>query len=224
MPTWLQPFLTDVDWPAAENVTRIVLAIILGGVVGLEREIRDKPAGFRTIILICLGACMFALLSQSIGGKEGESTRIAAQVVTGIGFLGAGAIMHYHQSIVGLTTAATIWAVAAVGMAVGFGRIGLAIAGTAATMVALFLFDSVEIWIGKRRDVQDYRISTANIDGAFHRVLALFREAGLRVRKRSCYEDNGQLIVQVVAFGSKPAHEALHLRLIASEDYVVRRP
>lgn len=224
MPSWLQPFLNDLSWPQPENVTRVLVAIVLGGIVGLERELRDKPAGFRTIILICLGACLFTLLSQAIGGAEGESTRIAAQVVTGIGFLGAGAIIHHHQSIVGLTTAATIWAVAAVGMAVGFGRIGLGIVGAGATLIALFLFDSVEHWVGRLRDVQDYRISTRNVDGAYHRVLALFHGAGLKVRKRSCYEENDHIIVLVVAMGSKAAHEAMHLRMIASEEFMVKRP
>jgi len=224
MPTWLQPYFVDLTWSRPEDITRLIAAILFGGVIGLERELRDKPAGFRTIILISLGACLFSILSQSIGGIELESTRIAAQIVTGIGFLGAGAIIHQHLSIVGLTTASTIWAAAAIGMAAGFGRIGLAGAGTLGTLVALFLFDSVEHWVGRRRDVQDYRIATPNTDGAFQRVLKQFQNGGLKVRKRTCYQDGSSLVVLIVAMGSQNNHEALRLRLIRSEEYSLRSP
>ncbi len=221
--TWIQSLLSDLDWPEAQYVLRIVVTIGLGAAIGLEREWRDKPAGLRTIILICLGACIFTILSQVVGGPDWNSTRIAAQVVTGIGFLGAGAIIQHQHSIVGLTTAATIWAVAAIGMAVGFGRIGLAISGTVAILIALAGFDLAEEWIGQRRDVQDYRIATANVEGAFERTLELFAKQGLRVRKRSCYEEGEHLVIQIVAMGAKPAHEQLRLTFARAEEYTLRR-
>jgi putative Mg2+ transporter-C (MgtC) family protein len=108
---------------------KLILATILGGAIGLEREVAGKPAGLRTNILICVGAALFTQLSidiaqvgfSSVGQPYGDTTRIAAQIVSGIGFLGAGAILHGGGSVVGLTTAATIWVVAAIGAAVGAG-------------------------------------------------------------------------------------------------------
>src|ERR671930_1110086 len=101
---------------------KLVLAAILGGIIGIEREIRDKPAGLRTNILICVGSTLFMSIStkaaQMLGG---DPTRIAAQIISGIGFLGAGAVLHSHGFVLGLTTAATIWVVAGGGMGLGSG-------------------------------------------------------------------------------------------------------
>ncbi len=209
--------------PEMEHAVRIAAAVLLGGLIGLERELRDKPAGFRTIILICLGACIFTILSQVVGGPDAQGTRIAAQIVTGIGFIGAGAILRDRQAVFGLTTAATIWAVAAIGMAVGFGLLALAGLGTAAILVALFAFDFVEHWIGDRRDIQEYRVLAANSEDALARIGAMFEEAGLRVRKRSCYEDDSSLVIQIVAMGAKAKHERMRVRLAGSQEYTLRR-
>ena len=109
------------------DVLSVVLAIILGGLVGWEREISGKAAGIRTNILICLGATVFTIISSYMAGPEGSLTRIAAQIVSGVGFLGAGAIIQDRGGIHGLTTAATIWLVASIGMACGAGLYMLAI-------------------------------------------------------------------------------------------------
>ncbi len=209
--------------PEMEHVVRIAAAVLLGGLIGIERELRDKPAGFRTIILICLGACIFTIVSQVVGGPDAQGTRIAAQIVTGIGFIGAGAILRDRQAVFGLTTAATIWAVAAIGMAVGFGLLALAGLGTAAILVALFAFDFVEHWIGERRDIQEYRVLTANTDDALARLVTLFGEGGLSVRKRSCYEDDASLVIHIVAMGAKVKHERMRVRLASSKEYTLRR-
>lgn len=101
-------------------IYRLLLAVALGGAVGLERELRRKPAGLRTNIFICLGSALFTILSEEFGTRfGGDSGRIAAQLIPGIGFIGAGAILRERGSVVGLTTAATIFVVASVGMAVG---------------------------------------------------------------------------------------------------------
>lgn len=213
----------ELTMPETEHIVRLVLAMVLGGVIGLERELRDKPAGFRTIILICVGACVLTILSQIIGGPDRESTRIAAQIVTGIGFLGAGAILRDRANVIGLTTAATIWAVAAIGMAVGFGRLPLAVLGTIVILVALFVFDVFEHWIGERRDIQEYHVGAANADDTFDRISAMFKNSGLSIRKRSCYEEDSSLIVHVVAMGSKANHERMHLRIARSDEYTLRR-
>ena len=113
------------------DLLSIVLAVILGGIVGLERELNGKPAGLRTNVLICVGAAIFTIISRQMGAGQTDSiSRIAAQIVTGVGFLGAGAIIRDTAGVHGLTTAATIWLVASVGMACGAGLYILAIVST----------------------------------------------------------------------------------------------
>ncbi len=211
------------EMPETEHVGRIVAAMILGGLIGFERELRDKPAGLRTIILICVGACVFTILSEVMGGPDMQQTRIAAQVVTGIGFIGAGAILRDRQAVFGLTTAATIWAVAAIGMAAGFGRLGLAVFGTVVILIALWIFNFVEHWIGEARDIQEYDIAGPNADDTLDRIRTMFQEGGLRVRRRSCHEEGKSLIIHVVAMGSKTNHERLRLTLVRSNAYTLRR-
>jgi len=113
---------------------RLVVALVLGAAVGLERERHGHPAGLRTMSMVSTGSCLFTLLGAALFTSGTDPTRIAAQVVTGIGFLGAGAILRGGGGVRGLTTAATIWVVAAIGMAAGFGTYVLAV-GTAALVL-----------------------------------------------------------------------------------------
>lgn len=223
MPTAVVDAFAGLTWPEMDQVVRLVVAVVLGGLVGLERELRDKPAGFRTIILICVGACLFTMLSQSVGGPDWNSTRIAAQIVTGIGFLGAGAIIRDRASIFGLTTASTIWAVAAIGMAVGFGQISLGALGTLVILIALFVLDAVERWIGQWRDIQEYKIVAPNADETFADIGHMFTDAKLRTRKRSCHEEDDSLVFHVIAMGAKANHEKLRMKLARSAKYVLRK-
>lgn len=215
--------LFQIDAPDVSEALRIASAVVLGGAIGLERELRDKPAGFRTIVLIAVGACVFTILSQSVGGPDFNSTRIAAQIVTGVGFLGAGAILRDRTNIVGLTTAATIWAVAAVGMAAGFGDLGLAAMGAGAIMVVLLVFDVVEKWIGARRDIQAYHILADNAEGTPQAIDKLFAGANLRTRKRTYYEEGTSLVFNVWAMGAKADHDRLRMSLARSDQYQLRR-
>lgn len=122
-----------------EMVLRLLLAVALGGVIGYQRERAGKPAGLRTHILICVGAALFTLASI-YGFTDSDAARVAAGVVAGVGFLGAGAILHRGGGIVeGLTTAATIWAVAAIGLTVGSGLYLVPTVATAITLVVLLL-------------------------------------------------------------------------------------
>ncbi len=135
-------------------LSRLLLASFLGGLIGLEREIHGRPAGFRTHLLVSLGACLFTITSLEIyrifGNFSGNGPvgvdpgRIAAQVVTGIGFLGAGAIIRERASIRGLTTAACLWVAAALGIACGIGLFWLAISVTLVALVNLLLLKEVE--------------------------------------------------------------------------------
>ncbi len=127
------------DW---ELLVRLIMAFIAGALVGLERESRAKSAGLRTHMLVAGGAAMFTLASLTLGDTAGlgrDPTRIAAQIVTGVGFLGAGAIFRSGNEIVGLTTAASIWVAAALGVLCGGGHYLLTIAATLLTLLVLFL-------------------------------------------------------------------------------------
>jgi putative Mg2+ transporter-C (MgtC) family protein len=122
-------------WP--DDVISLILAAFLGAAVGLERELSGKSAGLRTNLLICLGAAIFTIISKRLDVvTEGSTTRIAAQIVTGVGFLGAGAVIQDRRGVHGLTTAATIWLVASIGMACGAGFHKLA---TIATLIVIIV-------------------------------------------------------------------------------------
>jgi putative Mg2+ transporter-C (MgtC) family protein len=127
---------------------RLLLAAGLGAAIGLEREYRRKPAGLRTNILIGFGSALFTIVSTQIAG--GTSDRIAAQVVTGVGFLGGGAILRSRMSVHGMTTAATIWVNAAIGLAAGAGEYGTAVAATAITLVVLAVLPPIESYFDRR--------------------------------------------------------------------------
>lgn len=131
--------------PILDVFIRILVAAVLGGAVGLEREIREHTAGFRTHILVSVGAAAFTLASSyGLDGTGFDPNRISAQVVTGIGFLGAGAIIRYGVSVRGLTTAASLWTVAAVGLLTGQGYFSAALITTALVIVSLYLLRLIE--------------------------------------------------------------------------------
>jgi putative Mg2+ transporter-C (MgtC) family protein len=129
---------------------RLLLAAALGAALGVEREYRRKPAGLRTNILIALGSALFTTLSIDMGSRGGTPDRITAQVVTGIGFLGAGAILRSGATVHGMTTAATIWVNAAIGMAAGAGELAIATAATVLTIVVLALLAPFESYFDRR--------------------------------------------------------------------------
>lgn len=114
---------------------KIFLALMLGGILGMERQYHDKPAGYATNCLICLGAMLFTVLSEYMGAAGGDPGRISAQIVTGVGFIGAGSILRDGNKISGLTTAAGVWLVAAIGMAVGYGQYVLAAISAASILI-----------------------------------------------------------------------------------------
>jgi putative Mg2+ transporter-C (MgtC) family protein len=133
-----------------ELIRRLITAALLGAALGFERELQQKDAGLRTNILIAVGSALFTLMSIEMAGPFGDPGRIAAQIVTGIGFLGAGAIMRTDGGIQGLTTAATVWVNAAVGVAVGGGKYHLALIATGITLAALLVLQPIERLIARR--------------------------------------------------------------------------
>ena len=138
-----------MDWSLpSEHITKILLAAFLGFVVGIERDWSGKPAGIRTNMIIAVSSCLFTILSsEGFLGSPMDTSRVAAQIVTGVGFLGAGALIHNKNHVVGLTTAANIWLVAAIGMAVGTGFSGLAAFVTVLTTFSLLFLKPVSHWL-----------------------------------------------------------------------------
>ena len=146
-------------------VIKLLLAATLGGLIGLERELHRKPAGLRTNMFICLGSAMFTILSAYIvGGTANDPGRIAAQIITGIGFIGAGAIIRDRGNVVGLTTAATIFVVASVGMAVGMGLYITAFFTTVVILLALSFLGWAEGRLSLKTRAIAFRLTTANLD------------------------------------------------------------
>jgi putative Mg2+ transporter-C (MgtC) family protein len=132
---------------------RLLLAAGLGAAVGIEREYRQKPAGLRTNMLIALGSALFTMVSIQIAQSGGTPDRIAAQIVTGIGFLGGGAILRNGNNVHGMTTAATIWVNAAVGMAAGAGYYAMAATTTFITLIVLAVLPPIEAYFERRGGV-----------------------------------------------------------------------
>jgi putative Mg2+ transporter-C (MgtC) family protein len=134
-----------------EPLLRLVVGLVLGAAVGWERELQRMPAGFRTHALVGLGSAIFTVVSAfAFAGPLTDPTRIAAQIVTGVGFLGGGAILHYRGSVRGLTTAASLWAVSAIGMAAGAGLYVVAVGGAILVFVTLDLLDRLESYARRR--------------------------------------------------------------------------
>jgi putative Mg2+ transporter-C (MgtC) family protein len=152
-----------------EEAAQVSVSFIIGAIIGLEREFRSKPAGFRTMILICVGSCLYTILSKE--NNISSPDRIASNIVTGIGFIGAGVIFKEGISVNGLTTAALIWITAALGMAVGYHNYPIAIVVTSMVVVALFVLEPVQRFINNLHKVKDYRIKTNGEGGGFKTAL-----------------------------------------------------
>src|ERR1700687_567215 len=151
---------------AGVSLMRLILAALLGGAIGLEREFKHRAAGLRTNLFICLGAAMYTLLSDAIAVRFlGDHTRIAAQIIPGIGFIGAGSILHNRDNLVtGITSAATLFLVASIGLAVGGGLYVTAVFGTALILFCLFLLGNAERRLNLKLTVHSYEVTGRNAD------------------------------------------------------------
>lgn len=171
--------------PFDQDLLSLTVALALGAFIGLERELSDKAAGLRTNILICVGSCLFAILSRLLAVSAGaDVTRIAAQIVSGIGFLGAGAIMREGEHVTGLTTAATIWVVAAIGVTVGFGYYSLAAAASVMTLVVQGVFPHLDTMIDELRQRHTFRIASDLDDDGLEQIKTIFRNSDVKVLRR----------------------------------------
>ena len=173
-----------------EEAGQISAAFIVGAILGIEREFRSKPAGFRTMILISVGSCLYTILSKEVGGI-GASDRIASNIVTGIGFIGAGVIFKEGISVNGLTTAALIWVTAALGMAIGYHNYPVAVVVTVVVVVALFVLKPVQRFINRFHRVKDYKIRTIEKGNNFQSELEeFFNHQDMTFRCMKLVKDN----------------------------------
>jgi putative Mg2+ transporter-C (MgtC) family protein len=164
-------------------VLKLVLAILCGGAIGFERELSRKAAGLRTNVLICMGSALFMIVSRHIGGGAPytDPARLVAQVVTGIGFLGAGVILQARGSVTGLTTAATIFVVAAVGIAIGDGMFGVAILSTSLIIIVLVALRRVERFVIRRQRMFHYSLKTREPAQFLENLLDLLERQNLHL-------------------------------------------
>lgn len=176
-----------------EEAAQVSVAFVIGAIIGLEREFRSKPAGFRTMILISVGSCLYTIISKESGVDSGD--RIASNIVTGIGFIGAGVIFKEGITVNGLTTAALIWVTAALGMAIGYHNYPLAIVVSAMVVITLFVLEPVQRFINRFHKVKDYRIRTVGLGNDFNDELEVFfRLHDLSFRCMKFTKDNNDAV------------------------------
>jgi putative Mg2+ transporter-C (MgtC) family protein len=201
---------------------KLVVALALGGLIGLERETHGRPAGLRTHILVCLGSTLFALCSASVAGKTFDPGRISAQIVTGIGFLGAGTIMHQGSVVRGLTTAASIWTVAAIGLAVAIGgqMMLVAIAASVLVVITLNVIPHLERYLQIKRGERVLTVVSRRDSESVCRVLEFLTARGATVRVLGSDESPdgaSQVIRMRVRHGTDFDDNAVSAELLATE-------
>jgi putative Mg2+ transporter-C (MgtC) family protein len=198
-----------------------VLAVVLGGAIGLERELKAKPAGLRTNILICMGAALLTHVSTTIvmqnGSRIGDPARLAAQIVSGVGFLGAGTIMQGTGMVTGLTSAATIWVVAAIGIAIGAGEYIAASGAGVLVMVVLAGLGRLEHTLRRVRRVVHMTVR-AKPETTLASIVATLNEEGIRVKASNTYDHPRDRTFELKLTGPAVQFEIILERLMERGD------
>jgi len=197
---------------------RLLIAFAIGGAIGIEREYLSKSAGLRTMILICIGACLFTMFSILI--TDNSPDRIASNIVTGIGFLGAGVIFKEDNRVKGLTTAASIWVTAALGMGVGGGYYWVCVIGCIAALVALLLVTKLEDWIDKVNQNRAYKIVCHYKKESLGKFEQMFREHHLKFKCIKKDKNGPQISGNWVVNGSEKNHNDF-IEKILNDDTVI---
>lgn len=235
MPTVFHPEVWHISY--LELGIRIVIAVVLGGLVGLERELGDHAAGFRTHILVCLGSALVVLLSIYGFAEFAEEpnvrmdpARLAAQVISGIGFLGAGTILRTGTTVSGLTTAASLWVVAAIGLAVGAGFYFGAFVGTFAVLICLFLLNKLEKTFSKSRKKRVLCIEVWDGNGNIGTIMTMLHKMGVQIgniqieNRELPYEDGKRkaALMHMTVKTAKPKKFDSVLEAVATTQDVIR--
>jgi putative Mg2+ transporter-C (MgtC) family protein len=202
----------DQELLSTGTATRLMTACVLGGVIGLEREWRHKASGLRTNLLLCLGCAFFTLLSAVLAGEGNpDKGRVASNIVQGIGFLGAGLILHTRDRVVGLTSAATVFVIASIGMACGAGLYIEAVLATAITLFSLTFIGYLEGRIGWQRYPLMYEVRGSDQNRIYRAILSVLDRAGERL---NVVERDSVAMLERVTFVVK-ANKQMHARLLS---------
>lgn len=199
-----------------EEIIKLLLAVLVGGLIGSEREFRHG-LGLRTMMLVCLGATMFTIYSRLFAWGEGDPRRIAAAVVTGVGFLGAGVILREQGRILGLTTAASIWVVAALGMGIGLGMYPFVGIGTALIFIILWGVPRLMMLINPRKTFS-YQATFVLDEAKYEALNALFDQAGLTINDQTFSKKGDQMACIWQAYGDVNAHEQVMEQFLHDPD------
>lgn len=205
---------------------RRILAAALGGIIGLERQLRRKPAGIRTNMLICFGAALFTIISYVMAGEvTGDHTRIAAQIIPGIGFIGAGVVIRERGAVLGITSAATIFVMASIGMAVGAGMLATAIFATLFVLVALVALGILEDRLGLHTQLMVFQLTSSTAPAELlisaHRIV---EEAHVPARRWQTHKRDDAMVVDFEAEVSSPQERELLTKFGALNAKVEVRP
>jgi putative Mg2+ transporter-C (MgtC) family protein len=196
------------------SMVRLILAALLGGAIGLERELSRKPAGLRTNLFICFGAAMFTILSeQMVGPGVGDRSRIASNIIPGIGFIGAGSILHSRGAVTGLTTAATLFVVAAIGMSCGAGFYLQAIFATMVILVALSVLGWFETHFSLKPLVMTYEAFGEKADELMSEVNRILEQERRSMDSVQIGRNNGDYKVHFTIDAKRKEHQGLLERL-----------
>ena len=197
-----------------DDVLKLAVAVLIGSAIGLEREIHNKSAGLRTIILICVGATLITIISLRFG-----DSRIAANIISGLGILGAGVIMREEGRVRGLTTASTIWVAAALGLTVGYGEYVMAVVFGIIVIVVLWLFTWLDNLIDQAAiEPRTYDVVHVDRDGKFEQLDEQIKHYGVRVLRHRRYKRDGGLHVEWDTRGTLANHDRLTTALLADPD------
>jgi len=186
-------------------VWKLIFAVIIGGLIGAEREYRSKSAGFRTLTMICIGAALFTVFSEIIGAKSSPD-RIASNVVVGIGFVGAGVIFKGDNRVNGITTAAMIWVTAALGMAIGAGYTLVAAIACLLILVVLYLFTKIERLIDQISQIRNYKIVCDYQNETLQRFESSFKENNLHYKRSRQMKVGNVITGEWIVKGSEKNH------------------
>lgn len=196
---------------------KLCIAVLIGGIIGAEREYHNKSAGLRTMMLICLGSTLFTMFSMEIGAHTSPD-RIASNIVTGIGFVGGGVIFMGGTGINGVTTAATIWTTAALGMGVGAGHQYIALAGCCILIAILYAFKAIEEWIDRINRVHTYKLTCSYRDRVLEQYEALMRQYHLTYKRGKQIRDQETFVATWDVGGSKKDHAAFIEHILNSAE------
>jgi putative Mg2+ transporter-C (MgtC) family protein len=206
-----------------DAIEKLLLSIMIGGAIGAEREYRSKSAGFRTLTLICLGSTLFTIFSMLIGAGSNPD-RIASNIATGIGFVGAGVIFKGDFGVNGITTAAMIWVTAALGMGIGAGYEWVSVIACVMILLMLFIFGLMENWIDRTNQMRNYKITCGFKEETLQRFEDCFKAHYLTFKRGREIKDGDSITGEWFVRGSKKNHlsfisEILHDREVNHFEY-----